>query len=55
MELENKVAIPVEIDCSDCHHKAQFAVRLSNSGGKYDVYICEHCGKEIRVPVSGDS
>jgi hypothetical protein len=51
MELENKDTVPVQIDCSHCHHKADFAVRLNTTNGKYDAYVCPHCDATIKVPV----
>lgn len=52
MELENKDYIPVEKDCPNCHRKMEFIVPLNTPQGKFNVYICQNCGKEIRVPAN---
>ncbi len=39
--------------CDKCHEKAEFIVTVHNNEKNihYDLYVCEECGHENKVPI----
>ena len=43
--------IPVTVPCQHCRGIAVYGVRLTKGDAKYDVYFCDTCEGETRIPV----
>lgn len=43
--------VPVTVSCHHCSANAVYGVRLTTEGVKYDLYYCDTCERETRIPV----